>query len=99
MDIKKNTLVFSLSENTDFNKIDVDSDVRNFIADLTSVSLETIKLVKDKFITFEKNIKKMNGSFVIVSDINFNNDLIIVPTIKEAYDYIELEEIEKQLNI
>tara|TARA_B100000401_G_C52586140_1_gene614987 strand:+ start:131 stop:430 length:300 start_codon:yes stop_codon:yes gene_type:complete len=99
MDIKKNTLVFSLSENTDFNKIDVDSDVRNFIADLTSVSLETIKLVKDKFITFEKNIKKMNGSFVIVSDINFNNDLIIVPTIQEAYDYIELEEIEKQLNI
>ena len=99
MDIKKNTLVFSLSENADFNKIDVDSDVRNFIADLTSVSLETIKLVKDKFITFEKNIKKMNGSFVIVSDINFNNDLIIVPTIKEAYDYIELEEIEKQLNI
>ena len=99
MDIKKNTLVFSLCENTDFNKIDVDSDVRNFIADLTSVSLETIKLVKDKFITFEKNIKKMNGSFVIVSDINFNNDLIIVPTIQEAYDYIELEEIEKQLNI
>tara|TARA_B100000614_G_C14543887_1_gene491332 strand:+ start:692 stop:991 length:300 start_codon:yes stop_codon:yes gene_type:complete len=99
MDIKKNTLVFSLSENTDFNKIDVDSDVRNFIADLTSVSSETIKLVKDKFITFEKNIKKMNGSFVIVSDINFNNDLIIVPTIQEAYDYIELEEIEKQLNI
>ena len=99
MDIKKNTLVFSLSENTDFNKIDVDSDVRNFIADLTSVSIETIKLVKDKFITFEKNIKKMNGSFVIVSDINFNNDLIIVPTIQEAYDYIELEEIEKQLNI
>jgi len=99
MDIKKNTLVFSLSENTDFNKIDVDSDVRNFIADLTNVSLETIKLVKDKFITFEKNIKKMNGSFVIVSDINFNNDLIIVPTIQEAYDYIELEEIEKQLNI
>ena len=99
MDIKKNTLVFSLSENTDFNKIDVDSNVRNFIADLTSVSSETIKLVKDKFITFEKNIKKMNGSFVIVSDINFNNDLIIVPTIQEAYDYIELEEIEKQLNI
>ena len=99
MGIKKNTLVFSLSENTDFNKIDVDSDVRNFIADLTSVSIETIKLVKDKFITFEKNIKKMNGSFVIVSDINFNNDLIIVPTIQEAYDYIELEEIEKQLNI
>ena len=99
MNIKKNTIVFRLSDKSDFNKIEADSDVHNFIADLRNVSLETIQAIKDKFITFGNNIKQTNGSFVIVYDVNFNNDLIIVPTIQEAYDYIEIEEIKKQLNI
>ena len=41
----------------------------------------------------------MKGSFVIVCEFSFNDDLIIVPTLQEAYDYIEMEEIERQLEI
>ena len=43
------------------------------------------------------HIKK--GSFVIVCEFSFDNELTIVPTLQEAYDYIEMEEIERQLNI
>jgi hypothetical protein len=36
---------------------------------------------------------------VIVCDYLFNDELIIVPTLQEAYDYIEMEEIERQLEL
>ncbi|UNY98665.1 ribonuclease Z [Zhouia spongiae] len=42
-------------------------------------------------------------SFVIVSNaVNFNdvhNDLIVVPTLKEAFDIIEMDEIERDLDL
>ncbi|TRZ42876.1 ribonuclease Z [Robertkochia solimangrovi] len=41
-------------------------------------------------------------SFVIVTDsVNYNDvngDLVVVPTLKEAYDLIEMEEIERDLD-
>ena len=40
----------------------------------------------------------MKGSFVIVSDYIFDETLNIVPTLQEAFDVIELEEIERELN-
>ena len=54
---------------------------------------------RDKFITFEASISKMKGSFVIVCEFSFDDNLIIVPTLQEAYDYIEMEEIERQLKL
>ena len=99
MQIQESTLVFRLSDNNSFTELKNNVKVKNFIADLSGVELDVVNKIKDKFIIFARSVSEMKGSFVIVYDVNFNNDLIIVPTIQEAYDYIELEEIEKQLNI
>ena len=99
MNIQKNTIVFTLSDNNNFSQINNKSNVKNFIANLSGVSLDIILGVKDKFITFGENIENIGGSFVIVSEFSFDDNLIIVPTLQEAFDYIEMEEIERQLNI
>jgi hypothetical protein len=53
------------------------------------------------FLPFAKNHKKNKQSFVIViSDIDFNkvsDKINIVPTLQEAHDIIEMEEIERDL--
>jgi hypothetical protein len=41
----------------------------------------------------------MNGSFVIVCEFSFDDELTIVPTLQEAYDYIEMDEMERQLEL
>jgi len=92
------TIVFRLSEKNDFSKINSTQETKNFIADLTNVELSIIDIVKEKFIKFDEIIYNNKGSFVIVSLINFNDDLNIVPSLQEAYDFIEMEEIERQLN-
>ena len=99
MNIEKNTLVFRLSKDKDFSDLKINHEVKNFIADLTNVDLNIINSVKDKFITFGKTISNMNGSFVVVSSFIFEESLVIVPTIQEAYDYIEMEEMERQLKL
>ena len=40
----------------------------------------------NKFIIFGKNISNSNGSFVIVCEFAFDDDLVVVPTLQEAYD-------------
>ena len=97
MNIVDNTLVFSLTEKNDFTHIAKKNNVKNFIANLNGVSLDIILGIKDKFITFDQNISNIGGSFVVVSEFSFDDKLIIVPTLQEAYDYIEMEEIERQL--
>ena len=92
------TIVFRLSEKNDFSKINSTKETKNFIADLTNVELSVIDIVKEKFIKFDEIIYNNKGSFVIVSLINFNDALNIVPSLQEAYDFIEMEEIERQLN-
>ena len=92
------TIVFRLSEKNDFSKINSTKETKNFIADLTNVELSVSDIVKEKFIKFDEIIYNNKGSFVIVSLINFNDDLNIVPSLQEAYDFIEMEEIERQLN-
>lgn len=99
MDIAESTLVFKLGENNNFDNLNVTVEIRNFIADLSGVSSVVANNIKDKFITFDASISKMKGSFVIVCDFSFDDNLIIVPTLQEAYDYIEMEEIERQLKL
>ena len=99
MNIVDRTIVFKLTDENDFTNLNKRNEVRNFIADLKGVDLNVINNIKQKFITFDESISKINGSFVIVSDISFDNDLVIVPTLQEAYDYIEMEEIERELNL
>ncbi|MGL5113528.1 MAG: ribonuclease Z [Flavobacterium sp.] len=72
----------------------------NLILDLsndTSVDIESIKL----FLTLAKTHKKAKKSFIIVADaIDFNavpKSIIAVPSLLEAHDIIEMEEIERDL--
>ena len=99
MNIKEKILVFTLSKENDFKNIKIGSNVNYFIADLSNVEIDVINRVKDKFITFDSKISKMKGSFVIVSQFSFDDNLTIVPSLQEAYDYIEMEEMERQLNL
>ena len=99
MNITDRTLVFRLGDNNNFDNLNITSDIKLFIADLRGVTPAVAETVKEKFITFGQSISKMKGSFVIVCEFSFNDDLIIVPTLQEAYDYIEMEEIERQLEL
>ncbi len=99
MNIKESTLVFRLGEEGNFADLRGKSDVKNFIADLRGVSVDLVESIKNKFITFDQSISNLNGSFVIVCEFSFDDTLVIVPTLQEAYDYIEMEEIERQLEL
>jgi len=67
------------------------------LSDNTNVDLKEIML----FSQIGKELKKNNKSFVIVyGDTDFNSlpeNLVIVPTLKEAEDIIEIENIERDL--
>ena len=93
MNITENTLVFKLGVNNNFSDLKITSEIKHFIADLRGVSLEVAKNIKNKFIT------AMNSSFVIVCEFSFDDDLTIVPTLQEAYDYIEMDEMARQLEL
>ena len=99
MNITESTLVFKLGENNNFDSLNITSEIKNFIADLSGVSSIIADSIKDKFSTFDASISEMNGSFVIVCDYSFDDNLTIVPTLQEAYDYIEIEEMERQLKL
>ena len=99
MNIQESTLVFKIGEENDSLDLDLKSNIKHFIADLSGVSVEVANSIKNKLITFGNSISDINGSFVIVSDFSFDETLTIVPTLQEAYDYIEMEEIERQLKI
>lgn len=73
---------------------------QNIIIDLSAdnnLSESDLKL----FLTLSKQQKKAKKSFVIVvSDLDFNSisdKLIVVPSLLEAHDIIEMEEIERDL--
>ena len=99
MNIQESTLVFKLSKDNTLSDLKITSEIKNFIADLRGVTSEVAENIKDKFTTFADSISKMNGSFVIVCEFSFDNELTIVPTLQEAYDYIEMDEMERQLEL
>lgn len=72
----------------------------NIIVSLTSlkpISLEEII----EFLQLSNSHRKSKHSFVIVSDkVNLDempDEIVVVPTIQEAYDIIEMEEMERDL--
>ena len=97
--MKNNTLVFKISDENDFSKLNASQNITNFIADLSSLRNDMHKLLINNFTKFEKYVRDNNGSFVIVSNVNFDDNLNIVPTLQEAYDFIDMEEMERQLNL
>ena len=99
MNIQESTLVFKLSKDNTLSDLKITSEIKNFIADLRGVTSEVAENIKDKFTTFADSISKMNGSFIIVCEFSFDDELTIVPTLEEAYDYIEMDEMERQLEL
>ena len=96
--VNGNTLVFKVSEQGEIGELNITGDVTNFIADMSNVTSEVIEIIKNNLITFGRSIDPKKGSFVIVSTHQFDESLNIVPTMQEAFDYIEMEEIERQLD-
>ena len=72
----------------------------NIIVNLTSLKSLTNQDVIE-FLQISNQHRKAKHSFVIVTDRikldDIPNELVIVPTIQEAYDIIEMEEIERDL--
>ena len=99
MNTQQSTLVFKLGEDNNFSDLNITSEIKNFIADLRGVSIDVAERITNKFITFGESISAINGSFVIVCEFSFDDTLAIVPTLQEAYDYIEMEEMERQLEL
>ena len=95
--INSHTLVFTLSENNSFENSIVSDGVNNFIADFSAVDINTLHSIKNNLTKFEASVSKNKGTFVVVSNYSFDETLNIVPTLQEAQDFIEMEEIERQL--
>ena len=99
MNLQETTLIFRIGEDNNLSDLKITSKIKHFIADLRGVTPELAENIKNKFIIFANNISKMNGSFVIVCEFSFEEELTIVPTLQEAYDYIEMDEMERQLEL
>nr|WP_294936772.1 ribonuclease Z [uncultured Flavobacterium sp.] len=73
---------------------------RNLILDVSHDKTANVKAIK-AFSDLSKKHKKAKKSFVIVAEnIDFNDvpaSLLVVPTLLEAHDMIEMEEIERDL--
>lgn len=74
----------------------------NIILNLLSISNVSAKELL-LFLPLCKTHKKAKKSFVIVSStVNFNevdDALMVVPTLQEAYDIVEMDEIERDLDL
>ena len=70
----------------------------NIIIDLNNILIKDFLLF---FKTLENNQKKKNKSLVFLTSNIDNNgeDLNLIPTLQEALDFIDLEEIERDLNL
>ena len=96
--INSHTLVFTLSENNSFENSTVSDGVNNFIADFSAVDINTLHSIKNNLTKFGTSVSKNKGTFVVVSKYLFDETLNIVSTLQEAQDFIEMEEIERQLD-
>ncbi|MCF8273364.1 MAG: ribonuclease Z [Flavobacteriaceae bacterium] len=72
----------------------------NIILNLTSLNKLSLQDVLE-FLELSNTHRKSKKSFVIVSDkIDLEetpDDIVVVPTLQEAYDIIEMEEMERDL--
>ncbi|MFL0354477.1 ribonuclease Z [Xanthomarina sp. GH4-25] len=72
----------------------------NIIVSLTSLKPITLQEIVE-FLRLSNTHRKSNHSFVIVSDkVNLDempDELVVVPTVQEAYDIVEMEEMERDL--
>ena len=98
--IEKNILIITFENNElDLSSIEqlFDSSCKHLIFDLREVlHLNIQDLIK--FTKFGKNLVKIN-SFVMISSQFFDSDFLVVRTLQEAFDIIDMEDIERLLKI
>lgn len=74
----------------------------NVIINLAVLNTVTLSNIIE-FLEISNRHRRANHSFVIVSnEVDLDempNEIIVVPTLKEAYDVIEMEEMERDLGI
>jgi len=98
--IQNSCLIVKLSkpsEDLSFIERLYNQDCKHIILDLSGV-LGVNESYLTKFAKFGKNLVNTN-SFVMISNTCLHDDLLVVPTLQEAFDIIELEDIERSLNI
>ena len=86
-----------LAVDLSFISSELDDECRHLILDLSEFSEVSHEKLKN-FVNFGKEVVAKN-SFIIICQMDFSEDFPIVPTLQEAFDVIELEEIERQLDI
>lgn len=101
---KNNTVVFKKSSDGFSDFVEKIIEQPNLFKNKNIlIDLEEIALRPSQIISFEPLAvlqKKQKKSFVIVADIDFDEvseEIIIVPTLQEGFDIIEMEEIERDL--
>ena len=99
MNIKNRTVVLKLSKDNGFDDIKISTKMLNFILNIGEMNQSLFEQISNKLLIFGADIKRRGGSLVIVSKVVFSDNFNVVATIQEAYDFIELEEIERQLKI
>jgi len=101
---KNNVVVFKKSSEdlTDFAEKIIDQPNvfkdKNIIIDLEETELRPSEIIPFESLAVLQ--KKQKKSFVIVADIDFDEvseEIIVVPTLQEGFDIIEMEEIERDL--
>ncbi len=106
IEITKNaTIIRDLSFDLDTLVSDLDNEYKSFNNSNIILDISNYLALKPKdlnnFFSFAKNHKKNKKSFVIfIKEIDFNkvsDKINVVPTLQEAYDVIEMEEIERDL--
>lgn len=74
----------------------------NIIVCLTSLKMIALSDLVE-FLQISMKHRKKNHSFVIVTNKidldNIPDEIVVVPTIQEAYDIIEMEEMERDLGV
>ncbi|MFK5981894.1 MAG: ribonuclease Z [Flavobacteriaceae bacterium] len=82
------------------NKTTSEFQENNIVVDLLSNKSVTINDLL-LFLNLSNNHKETNHSFVIINDTidpdEFPEELVVVPTLQEAEDMIEMEAIEREL--
>ena len=98
--IQKNCLIVKLitiEDDLSFVNSLFNQDCKHLILDLKEVLNINAKHLT-KFTKFGKNLVQ-NNSFVMISNQSLHDKFLVVPTLQEAFDIIEMEDIERSLNI
>ena len=101
---KNNTIVFKrITEDIEVFAQKILDEPTLFKGKNILIDLEEIALRPSQIIPFEPLAvlqREQKKSFVLVADVDFDEiveEIIVVPTVQEGFDIIEMEEIERDL--